>query len=405
MSVIFKTLKKLRGQSLEAQERDERLKRGRNIYSFRRIIFSPTGILLIALLMFFSGMATIYSVRYLKRYFERESKEIVVNEKEKTQIANSEIEKAADELTKENTVFEDAIAVPPPPHTIPIEESTKEKVDILSIGNKKIPAKATRIVRYTPPRFPKSTQEKEKKIASVGAPEQLLGSQKEVSKALTPISTTSLPMSSKVSEAPPSSIPKIKPDLEKDTKELPGVGPDSPKEDRAKSPAMMQPPSKAFDEGAVEKKPSGPEKRVLLEKTVQLREEDKNEDERIRLENVERSARIASLVAKIRISIGTKRNDQLEDLIDELALLKGKGSSYVLKLRAFLYMRKNEYESAASLLNDVLRKNENDLEAGINMAIVEIKTGQTPKAIKRLAALREMHPENTLITELIQKLK
>jgi len=404
MSVIFKTLKKLRGQSPEAEERDEKLKRDRNIYSFRRIIFSPTGILLIAVIIFFSGMATIYCVRYLKHYFEQESREVVLNEKEKIQGVNSEIGKEADELAKEKAVFEEAIAVPPPPQTVPIEEPTTEKLYLPPTSNKKVPAKETRIVRYTPPRFLASSQEKERKIHSAGAPEQSLGSEKETLKPLTPISSTSLPMSSKMSQVPPSGIPKMKVGPEKDTKELPDVGPDSPKEDRVKSPAV-QPSSKAFNELAAEKKPAGPEKRVLPEKIVQLKEREKNEDERIRLENVERSARIASLVAKIRRSMGTKRNDQLEDLIDDLALLKGKGSSYVLKLRAFVYMRKNEYESAALLLNDVLRKNENDLEAGINMAIVEIKTSQIPKAIKRLATLREMYPENTLIPELIQKLK
>jgi cytochrome c-type biogenesis protein CcmH/NrfG len=68
-------------------------------------------------------------------------------------------------------------------------------------------------------------------------------------------------------------------------------------------------------------------------------------------------------------------------------------------------MRKDKYQSAAVLLREVLRKNENDLEAGINMAIVEIKTGQIPEAINRLATLREIYPEDALIPELIQKLK
>jgi len=403
MSVIFKTLKKLRGQSLEAEERDEKLKRGRNIYSFRRIIFSPTGILLIAILIFFSGMATIYCVRSLKHFFAQESRD-VVNENEKNQAVNSEIEEEADELASEKAVFEEPIAVPPPPQTVPIEEPTTEKLYLPPTSNKKVPAKETRIVRYTPPRLLNSNQEKERKIPSIEASEQSIGSKKETLKPLTPISGSSLPISSKMSQAPPSRIPKIKAGPEEDTKGFPDMGSESAKEDRSKSPAV-QPPSEALEEVAAKKKSVGPEKRVPPGKIVQLKKRKKDEDERIRLENVEKSAKIASLVVKIRRSMSTKRNDQLEDLIDELALLKGKGSSYVLKLRAFVYMRKNEYESAGLLLNDVLRKDENDLEAGINMAIVEIKTSQIPKAIKRLATLREMYPENTLIPELIQKLK
>ena len=403
MSVIFKTLKKLRGQSPEGKERDEKLKRGRNIYSFRRIFFSPTGILLIALLIFFSGMATIYCVRYLKDYFEQKSRESFISKEEKAQIVNSETGKEGDELAKEKAVFEEAIAVPPPPETIPIEEASPEKLYLPPTSNKKVPAKETRIVRYTPPRFLKSSQEKERKIPSPGAPEQSLGSKKETLKPLTPISSTSLPLSSEMSQTSPS-ILKNKAGPEQDTKELPDVGHDSVKRDRAKSPAM-QPSSKVLAEVAGKKKPAVAEKSVLPEKPVQLKEREKKEDERIRLENVEKSARIASLVAKIQSFLDTRGSDQLEDLIDKLALLKGKESNYVLKLRAFLCMRKDDYESAALLLNDVLRKNENDLEAGINMAIVEIKTSQIPEAIKRLAKLREIYPEDTLIPELIQKLK
>jgi len=404
MSVIFKTLKKLRGQSPEGKESDEKVKRVRNIYSFRKIIFSPKGILLIALLIFFSGMATIYCVRYLKNYFEQKSRESFLHKEEKAQTLNSEIGKEGDELAKKETIFEDAIAVPPPPRTIPIEEASPGKLYLPSASNKEFPPKETRIVRYTPPKFPNNTQGQEKKITSADLPRQSPVSQKEISKPLTRTSVTSLPTSSEMSQTSLSSILTIKAGPEKDTKELPDVEPNSVKRDRAKSP-IMQPSSKALAEAAVTKESPVAGKRVLPEKPVQLKEREKKEDERIRLENVEKSAKIASLVAKIRRSMDTRRSDQLEDLIDELAVLKGKENSYVLKLRAFLCMRKDDYESAALLLNDVLRKNENDLEAGINMAIVEIKTSQIPEAIKRLAKLREIYPEDTLIPELIQKLK
>jgi len=50
-------------------------------------------------------------------------------------------------------------------------------------------------------------------------------------------------------------------------------------------------------------------------------------------------------------------------------VLKGEDNSYVLKLKAFWRLKQNDYESAALFLNEVLGKNENDLEAGINMAI------------------------------------
>ncbi len=396
MSVIFKTLKKLRGQSPEGKERDEKLRRGRNIYSFRKILFSPTGILLIALLIFFSGMATIYFVRYLTDYFEKKSREPFLSKEEKTQTINSEIGKERHELEEKKAVFEDVTAVPPPPKTIPIEEASPGKLYLPSTGKKEFSPKETRIVRYIPPRFPNNTKEQEKKITSAGVPRESPISQKETSKSLT--------QSPAMSQTPLSGILEIKASPERDIKKVPAVAPDIIKMDRSKSPAI-QPPLKVLPKLAVNKKLTTAGKRVLSERPEQLKGRKKGEDERIRLENVERSAKIAFLVAKIQRSMSTGSSDQTKDLIDELALLKGGDNSYVLKLKAFLCMRKDEYESAALLLNEVLRKNENDLEAGINMAIVEIKTSKIPEAIKRLARLREIHPENTLIPELIQKLK
>ncbi|MBW2602193.1 MAG: tetratricopeptide repeat protein, partial [Deltaproteobacteria bacterium] len=52
----------------------------------------------------------------------------------------------------------------------------------------------------------------------------------------------------------------------------------------------------------------------------------------------------------------------------------------------------------------VLAQEQNDLEAGINMAIVEIKTHRLDKARKRLAKLREIYPANTIIEDIIQKM-
>ncbi len=53
------------------------------------------------------------------------------------------------------------------------------------------------------------------------------------------------------------------------------------------------------------------------------------------------------------------------------------------------------------LLNKVLQNDAEDLEAGINMAVTEMKTNQLEAAQQRLAKLREVYPDNTLIPELL----
>ncbi|MBW1612454.1 MAG: tetratricopeptide repeat protein [Deltaproteobacteria bacterium] len=405
MSVIFKTLRKLRGQSLEGEKRAEKLKKGRNIYSFRRIFFSPLGALLIILFIFFSGMATLYGVSYLKDYLEQKSRESFLIKNEKAQTIKTETGKERDELTKKKAVFEEApVDVPPPPKTIPIEQARPGKLYLPSTSKKDFSTKETRIVRYIPPRFPNNTKAQEKKITSAGAARESPVYQRETPKSLTYTPATLLPKSSEISQTSPPDILKIKAGPERDIKKLPAMTPDIAKSYRAKPPAI-QPPPKTVPKLALKEKSTNAGKRILSESPEQLKGRKKEEDVRIGLENVEKTARIASLVAKIQKSMGTGSSDQIEDLIDELALLKGEDNSYVLKLKAFWRLKQNDYESAALFLNEVLRKNENDLEAGINMAILEIKTSQIPEAKKRLARLREIYPENALIPELIQKLK
>ncbi|MBT8490701.1 MAG: tetratricopeptide repeat protein, partial [Deltaproteobacteria bacterium] len=94
-----------------------------------------------------------------------------------------------------------------------------------------------------------------------------------------------------------------------------------------------------------------------------------------------------------------------EKLIDQLASLKGKNDQYVLKLRAFYLMNQGDFKSAVSFLNRVLQTDKDDREAGINMAILEMKNGQVNKAKSRLYRLRDIHPHDTLIPDLINKIE
>ena len=119
---------------------------------------------------------------------------------------------------------------------------------------------------------------------------------------------------------------------------------------------------------------------------------------------MEKSGRICHLVAKFQEAMLTEDNARVETIIDELASLKGERSDYIIKLKAFWRMKQGDYDFASSLLNALLQKDENDLEAGINMAVIEIKTHRLDQAKKRLERLRDIYQENTLIPDLLQKI-
>ncbi|MEW6264227.1 MAG: tetratricopeptide repeat protein [Thermodesulfobacteriota bacterium] len=107
------------------------------------------------------------------------------------------------------------------------------------------------------------------------------------------------------------------------------------------------------------------------------------------------------------IQSAVSRNDfgQAEKLINQFASALGEENDYVIKLKAFSDLRRGDYDSAAKRLNQVLARNRNDLEAGLNMAILEIKTERYEEAHKRLSRLKEMYPDNARIPELLDKLR
>jgi hypothetical protein len=127
--------------------------------------------------------------------------------------------------------------------------------------------------------------------------------------------------------------------------------------------------------------------------------------EQIRLEALEKSRRIGKLVKQINASVTAGSGHQTETLLRELAGLKGANDPYVLKLRAFWHVHTQAYSAASLLLKRVLASNPADLEANINMAVVEIHTERQAQAKRRLYQLKERYPDDTRVSELLLQLR
>ncbi len=126
--------------------------------------------------------------------------------------------------------------------------------------------------------------------------------------------------------------------------------------------------------------------------------------EKVHPVRVRPSTEIIRLVAKINKSIRHGTAVNTENLLDQLAVLKGTDDRYVLKLRAYWSLQNNDNESATSYLTKVLEKNSEDLEAGINMAIIDINSHRPQMARIRLQELEKIYPDNLLIADLMRKL-
>ena len=120
---------------------------------------------------------------------------------------------------------------------------------------------------------------------------------------------------------------------------------------------------------------------------------------------VKSNLEIIRLIQKIKKSIRRGAVADTESFLERLVALKGADDPYVLKLQAYWRLRQRDYEAAALLLGKVLDKDAEDIEAGINMAIVDINCQRIEKARVRLQNLEKRYPDNLIIADLIQKLK
>lgn len=121
----------------------------------------------------------------------------------------------------------------------------------------------------------------------------------------------------------------------------------------------------------------------------------------------EKNERISRLVSRLEASLSSAAPDQhgVETLLGELARLKQPGSLYVDKLRAYWLLKIEQYDRARALLEKLAAADEEDVEVGINLAVIDIRQGDIQAARLRLQRLKKAHPDNTRITELIRKLQ
>ncbi len=128
--------------------------------------------------------------------------------------------------------------------------------------------------------------------------------------------------------------------------------------------------------------------------------------ERARRAALEKSARIARLVRRIEMALaGSTQAGDPSALLEELARLKGPHHPYVAKLRAYYNIQRGNLALAQADLNAVTAAHPDDLEAGINLAIIEIQNQHYDRAMARLKQLRELYPENEQIAALIKRLR
>ncbi len=404
MSVIFKTLTKLKDQSADENEKKRRLKQKRAASSLRKMVLSSSLLLLFAL-VFIVGFVTLYGVDYFRGHVNTERpipapvmQGAVMNQasdiQNETNASPGTPEPVSAELDDMPPLPESAraelSATPPLPEPVQAELSDRhplpESVQTESGDQALMPEHIrgenlqSETTGMTPGRLIRTVSPGSAETAGTG---QIPNASYA---AATPIAADTVQTDDTGSMAVSRKAPML---FRRGPRDLMATGEELATNDqagwRSTSPVALP------RGGATQTAPEPPPAREQFSRKA-----------------IKKRVEILKLVSRIEKSMGADATSDpdghTEALLAQLASIKGKDQAYVLKVRAYLKLRKKDYGAAAGYLKKVLSQNENDIEAGINMAVIEINQDQVAAARKRLARLREIYPENIRIPAILAKL-
>jgi len=75
------------------------------------------------------------------------------------------------------------------------------------------------------------------------------------------------------------------------------------------------------------------------------------------------------------------------------------------RLSAYFLVSKGDKESAATAYHDIVEMAPNDLEAGYNLALLEVQLGRLDRARARIRFLKEEFPQSGAIDKLAELIK
>ena len=88
----------------------------------------------------------------------------------------------------------------------------------------------------------------------------------------------------------------------------------------------------------------------------------------------------------------------------EIEKLKGSQDLFVLKLKAYRMIQQGALKTARALLFQALALKPDDVEAGLNMAVIDMMEGRRDQARQRLTGLQARHPEVHTISAYLSRL-
>jgi len=80
-------------------------------------------------------------------------------------------------------------------------------------------------------------------------------------------------------------------------------------------------------------------------------------------------------------------------------------STILLRLRGYAMLKQDNNVEAKSLYEGLLHQHPDDLEANLNMALLEVRLGQASQAVARLHRLSSLYPESKEVAKYLKALE
>ncbi len=117
-----------------------------------------------------------------------------------------------------------------------------------------------------------------------------------------------------------------------------------------------------------------------------------------------RVVQVSRLTAEARDAMRAGRPDDVAAALDRLTEIRGDNDPFVMKMRAYWAIEEDRLEEARALLHDVLEARPGDLEAEINLTIVEARLGEAADARRRAHRLLARHPGDPKVRSLADRM-
>jgi len=100
------------------------------------------------------------------------------------------------------------------------------------------------------------------------------------------------------------------------------------------------------------------------------------------------------------------RNDLAEArrIVEQGLVSHGEQNLSISRLQAYLLLHEGKAEEARRIYRNIVARMENDLEANLNLALLDARMGAMSAATERLERMRALHPDNARVRQALERL-